>query len=263
MTGSTTALAVITARNEAQFLQVLIPELIAEGFELVIIDHASRDETRSIAEEYLGAGVLEVVSQQWTGHFSLSRQLSKKADVMQRYAHSWLAHCDADEWPRSTSHATLGALLADLEGGPYRVVNFDEFVFVPHLGFDALGTDFRHTLTGYYFFEPAPARLQRIWHRSLGFDIATASGHQVTADTSLIWPDAQQLRHYVGLSQSAAITKRANRDYPDEEIALGWHHNRLTMTSTPFERSDHLRRAEPWDCRHLDRSQPWRTHFWQ
>ncbi|MEZ5117548.1 MAG: hypothetical protein R2737_14905 [Candidatus Nanopelagicales bacterium] len=257
------ALAVVAARNEAPFLTVLLPLLIKDGFDIVVLNHSSRDATREVAESLLGNGVLEVIALPWQGSFDLKQILSVKATVYERYPHEWLAHFDADEWPRATQDVPLVSLLAEVRAGGFQSVNFDEFVFVPRPGTDALGMDFRRVITDYYFFEPRPARLQRIWHRDAGRSNMAAAGHIAPVDPSRVWPQSQSLRHYVGLSQSAAYLKRANREYPDEALARGWHSNRLRVSSAPVGHFPGMRRCSPWDARELDRSEPVRRHYWE
>ncbi len=256
------ALAVVAARNEAPMLRVLLPQLVREGFEVVVIDHASRDETHEVAESLVGDGVLEVRTLPWTGCFDLRELLRAKAAIYESRPHEWLAHFDADEWPRAGREVTLCELLEEVGRRGFRAVNFDEFAFVPEAGTDALGSDFRRVIRHYYFFEPVPLRLQRIWHRSLGVSNEGAAGHRLPIAPEAIWPESQPLRHYLGLSQSAMHAKRANREYPRHALERGWHAKRLKVSSAPLDAGAVLRRCSPWDERALDRSEPCRRHFW-
>ena len=52
--------AVVACRNDAMMLERHLPLWIAEGLEVVVIDHSSDDNTRAVAERWLGQGVLAV-----------------------------------------------------------------------------------------------------------------------------------------------------------------------------------------------------------
>ena len=53
---SPSLLAIVCARDEAVQIRRCLAGLIAEGFEVVLLDHGSTDATRSIAEDFLGQG---------------------------------------------------------------------------------------------------------------------------------------------------------------------------------------------------------------
>ena len=58
-------LAVVCARNEVQQIERYLDWLITQGFEVVLVDHASTDGTRERAEAFLGKGLLG--SSSWSG----------------------------------------------------------------------------------------------------------------------------------------------------------------------------------------------------
>ena len=67
--------AVVACRNEVALLRQHLPLWIAEGLEIVVIDHSSEDDSRAVAEAWLGRGVLAVETLEWLGQFSLDQQL--------------------------------------------------------------------------------------------------------------------------------------------------------------------------------------------
>lgn len=61
----------VACRNEADLLSQHLPLWIAEGLEVVVIDHSSNDTTRAVTEAWLGRGMLAVQELEWLGQFSL------------------------------------------------------------------------------------------------------------------------------------------------------------------------------------------------
>ena len=120
--------AVVACRNDAMMLERHLPLWIAEGLEVVVIDHSSDDNTRAVAERWLGQGVLAVEHLDWQGTFSLSQQLSAKATVIEGLEHDWIIHLDADEWLHSPRDGeTLQQAISRLAAGGANAVNFEEF----------------------------------------------------------------------------------------------------------------------------------------
>jgi hypothetical protein len=258
------ALAVMAIRNEAGYLQRSLTCLIEEGLDLVVIDNGSVDGSREIAEEFLGAGVLQIVDVPWRGAFDLAELLDVKQNVYHGSHHDWHLHVDADEWVRANDNVCLVDFLRGVDSR-YSVVNFRECVFVPPTGVDMWGQDYRMLATTYYVFEPRPRWRMLAWRaRSVGSNVASG-GHQFQdVPEGAIYPHDQTLRHYIGLSWSHAIAKRANRTYRPENLSRGWHANRLDLRAAqPVVASRYLRRAEPWDTRQVDASAPSKYHFWE
>lgn len=256
-------LAVVAARNEAGYIETAIRVLIEEGVELVLIDHASIDGTRDLAASYLGAGLLRIIDLPWNGAFDLTEQLIAKQTVYAESRHDWLIHADADEWLRAKEDMSLRDFLRGIEPR-YSVVNFMEFAFLPPFGVDLWRQDYRKAATHYYYFAPRPKRLMRAWRRGSVDDTVVGAGHAfLRLPLDQIYPQDQTLRHYLGLSWSHAITRRANRVYSDRDLAQGWHANRLDMRGVAEFRNGVLKVADPWDSRILDESSPSAYHFWE
>lgn len=258
-------LAVMAARNEAGYIEVALRTLIDEGVEVVLIDNGSVDGTREVAERFLGGGLLAIEDLPWRGVHSLAERMRAKASVFEASRHDWRLHVDADEWLRANDDVTFAEFLTRGVHPRHMIVNFREFVFLPPLGVDMWAQDFRRLATSYYFFAPRPLRLMRAWRRQWPGDLVAGAGHRFNdAPPELIHPADQTLRHYIGLSWSHAIGKRANRSFSEEELARGWHGNRRDLRhAQPVTASPHLRRADPWDARTLDASAPSQDHFWE
>ena len=252
--------AVVTCRNEADLLQQHLPLWNQEGLELVVIDHSSTDATRSIAETWLGRGVLAVETMAWQGDFSLSQQLAAKAAVIDGLNHDWVVHLDADEWLHSTRDGeTLQQAISRLAAAGANAVNFEEFVFLP------LGPG--RTAEHYYFFAPAEQRLIRAWNRRCGFSNQTSGGHRLMSagDTPLqVAPENLVMRHRIVQNQRHARRKYLERRFQPAELKQGWHHNRLRLCARQLTFPDpaELQQLQRPDQRQLDRTQPHSQHYW-
>jgi glycosyltransferase involved in cell wall biosynthesis len=258
-------LAVMASRNEAGYIEHALRRVIDDGMEVVLLDNHSVDGTREIAEGFLGNGLLRIEDQPFTGAFDLAEQLRRKAAIVAGASHDWIVNAAPDEWLHATSDATLPEFLEREVDPCTQVVDFVEYVFLPPAGVDMFGEDVRHLATSYYCFAPAPLRLMRAWRRGLPVDLVQSAGHRFREiDPAIVHPEPQVLRHYIGLSWSYAIAKRADRVYPETSLARGWHGNRRDYRlARPVLEHPALRWAEPWWVRELDGSAATRHHFWQ
>jgi glycosyltransferase involved in cell wall biosynthesis len=257
-------LAVMTARNEAGYIGVTLRTLIEQGLEVVLIDHESIDGTRELAESYLGRGLLRIETLKWRGTYDLTALLVHQQEVFATASHDWLVRIDADEWLHPNVAVPLAEYLERHVDPRYGIVNFREYVFLPPTGVDMFGEDYRKLATTYYAFVPGPMRLMRAWRNGVTNSFVGGAGHRLDGiDEAIVLPEDQALRHYVGLSWSHAIAKRADRTYAPHDLEKGWHFNRLDMRAArPISNSAYLKRAEPWDTPLLDASMPSRVHFW-
>ena len=252
--------AVVACRNDAVMLERHLPLWIAEGLEVVVIDHSSDDNTRAVAERWLGQGVLAVEHLDWQGTFSLSQQLSAKATVIEGLEHDWIIHLDADEWLHSPRDGeTLQQAISRLAAGGANAVNFEEFVFLP-LG-PGLSADH------YYFFAPAPQRLIRAWKHRCGFSNQTSGGHRLMGEgeTALqVAPENLVLRHRIVHNQRQARRKYLERRFEAAELQQGWHHNRrrLSARQLTFPDPAELQQLHRTDQRQLERIHPHSQHYW-
>ncbi len=264
-------LAVVAARNEISHIRRCIECLVANGLEVAIIDHASTDGTREVAESYLGNGVLQIKDLAWEGHFSLEKQLMTKAEIYDNSSHPWLAHFDADEWPLpggSFKHLAEMAKTADLSG--HNVINFNEFVFIPEPEQDYAQVDYGLQMRSYYFFQPSYPRLQRMWQRESMLSSLNHGGHILAGSPVNLFPVDGVLRHYIALSEEQALAKYVGRIFAHSDLRRGWHANRITITEAKIRRffesySNYLSQIKILDNTstfQLDDSNPQSRHFW-
>ena len=182
--------------------------------------------------------------------------------------HDWVVHADADEWlcsPIEGQSLLEGLAAADASG--YNCVNFHEIVFVPLPNEDFHAEDYASRMSNYYFFQPSYPRLNRAWKRRAAFDNSRSGGHLVAGEGLNRLPLDFILRHYIVLSEAQARSKYLGRRYSEEDLAKGWHHNRVNLAHDNFKVKSipALRRLEGDPSQHhvFDLSAPVKTHFWQ
>src|SRR5580700_3859851 len=245
--------ALICTRNEELHLARCLDDLHAAGIETILIDHGSADRTLTIAQKYLGTGLLSIETLPWQGHFSLAEQIAMKRKIIDRIDHDWVLHIDADEWlcpPRPRLTLSDSIKWVDSEG--YNCINFDEMVFVPWPDEDFTNDAYTRSMTTYYFFEPCPHHFMRAWRRDLKPKMDT--GHSLSSSRLKLYPQNFVLRHYIALSHAQAVQKYVGRQFDPAEIARGWHANRLTIKASDLvlKPSPYLRRLERWDSADFD-----------
>lgn len=259
--------AIIAARNEETYARSLFPYLVENDVDFYIIDHGSTDRTRQIAQEFEGRGLVGIEYIPFEGVFSLSEILSIQARIVQSLPHAWVLHHDMDE---ILQHPEEGCRLVDLaveaDAAGANVVNFDEFVFPPMTSGVGEASRYRARNLDYYFFEPMPKRLMRLWRRDANLSNARSGGHRLNGDVRL-FSTTGQLRHYISLSQDHILKKYLNRSFAAADLRKGWHSNRVGLTETMLDLSripaGRLHRCLSQEDRNLKTDRPFFTHFWQ
>jgi len=259
--------AIIAVRNEADYLQYLLPRLAAQEIDVALIDNASSDATPALLEAYHRVPIVSVTPLPYPGYFSLTRQLEAKQALQRQIQHDWIIHQDADELLEAAAgNQNLRQVIEGADAAGYTVVNFDEFCFLPEPGADYAGRDYRSQMTRYYFFEPYPNRLNRAWKRCCGLDNRSSGGHLLVGDAKRVFPENQQLRHYIVLSQEHAIAKYGARRFDREDLARGFHRNRLGLTTEMLRLPPVNHRnlqVHDRDTQQLSTTLPTPLHYWQ
>lgn len=262
---SVSALAIVAARNEAIHIDRLLSDLTADGLEVIVLDNGSTDGTREIAETYLSSGVIQIIDVPWNGAFSLSDQLRAKTAVVHASSHDWIVHVDADEWLQSPEQGqTLSDGLAAADAAGANCINFNEFVFVPMPGEDFFANDYTQRMQRYYFFQPGYPRLMRAWKRSAELSNLKTGGHRLSGPEVRLFDTDFILRHYIVLSQEHAVRKYVGRTFSEEDIARGWHGNRVNLEErqmSVFE-DPALKTLEDAASKRFDLTYPVKKHFW-
>ena len=265
-------LAVVCARNEELQIERCLRNLIGQGFDVVLVDHASTDTTYERAEAFLGHGLLRIEPLIWHGYFSLSEQLRCKRQILTSTHHDWIAHFDADEGPQAADGwANLQQVVQAADASGFNCINFDEFVMLPppqvpdRDPLEPFNGEFRH----YYYFRPSHPRLMRLWRRDAGFSNLPAGGHLLHGADLRCFPQDQLLKHYIVLSQQAALAKYLPRVFSPEDLERGWHGNRVSIRADGIrayfasqEIDGRVRCLPSSNSADVDRSAPQSTHFW-
>ncbi|PIE10954.1 MAG: hypothetical protein CSA72_05525 [Rhodobacterales bacterium] len=259
--------ALVCIRNEQSYLEPLIAHLRAQKVDLFVIDNGSTDGSVDIAKAHLGHGVCDIAHLPYQGCFDLTAQLETKREIISGLTHPWVLHQDADE---ILQHSIMGRTLDDAtreaDAAGAQAINFNEFVFLPRPDQDVSQGGAYRELTRYYFFEPAPQRLMRLWRRDSGADNVSRGGHKLAGDVT---PHATShvLRHYICLSQEHLNRKYVGRSFSARDLERRWHGNRLNLTETELDLSripenwlSHLSQPESMT---FDTSRPRKAHFWQ
>ena len=219
---------VVCARNELAHLRILIPHLMRQNIEIVVIDNDSTDGTLDWIRSADEAGRIEFRHLPWEGAFDLTAQLAVKGAVVASLHSDWVIHQDADEILQGpTSWDGLRRCVEEADQAGFNVLNFDELVMLP------LDPDLEDPYSNnrlFYFFEPRPLRLMRAWRRTAGLNNEHAGGHVLTGGNIYVSPVRPLLKHFIVRSQAHARQKYLARIFAVRDLEKGWHGNRIGLT---------------------------------
>jgi len=260
------AVALVCVRNEALHLRACVGDFVRQGVDVILIDNDSTDGSiAAIREEFLGKGLLSIERLPWRGAFSLTEQLAVKKKLIESVTHDWIIHADADEWLQAPpEYGSLMEGIRAADGDGFNCINFLEFVFLPRPGEDFEVDNYRSLMRDYYFFHPSHPRLVRAWKRSAGLDNSPSGGHTVAGGEVRLFPRDFILRHYIALSESHARRKYSARTFAPEDLAAGFHGNRMRIAERDLTlRPDFpLLRMDDPHCPDFSTRFPHRRHFW-
>ena len=258
-------LAILCIRNEEIHIRRCIKDLVRSDVDVFLIDNDSNDNSLTLAQDYLGEGLIGIQHMPWDGHFSLSEQLRVKRKIMDETDYDWFLHVDADEWLCSSIPGqTLHEGICEADSKNYTVINFHEIVFVPINGEDYYIEDYAEHMKNYYFFQPSYPRLNRAWKRSANLHLGNSGGHRLEGSDLRIFPRDFYLRHYIALSESHAREKYIGRVFSDEDLRRGWHGNRrmITADNLAVKSVASLKSLATPSQQDFDLSMPLKHHFW-
>ncbi|MGD0898891.1 MAG: glycosyltransferase family 2 protein [Thermoguttaceae bacterium] len=257
--------AILCIRNEEPYLEVTLAHLAACDIHLAIIDNESTDETLQICRKFRRR-IIYQSRLPYRGVFSLTDQLAAKAEVVRQVRSDWFIHQDADEILESPQLAeSLRDGIERVSASGFNVINFNEFVFVPATAQDRFERrDFYDKMRHYYFFEPIPRRLMRAWQNRPGV-VQLSGGHYVDGPDIRLCPENFILRHYPSLSLEHARNKYPLRRFAPEDLAKGWHGNRLGVRadSVAFPAPNQLKALRSAGDKNFDCGEPWQKHYWE
>lgn len=257
--------SLLAVRNEEQYIERCLEHLIKQGIDVYIIDNDSEDNTRKIAEKFLGHGVIYIESFPYNGYFDLVGILQKKEWLSREIDADWFIHHDADEIREAPlPYKTLYEAICDVDKQGYNVINFDEFVFTPTDSKESFeGKDYVSEMEYYYFFEPGTMRRMNAWKKNQSISIMESGGHSIKASNLRVFSVNFILRHYIYLSKAYAERKYAiERKFSKKEIEeRGWHGRRAVIKAgeVVIPSREILKRCGNdgiWD-----KSDPWKKHY--
>ena len=224
--------ALLGVRNEARYLRRCLEHLRCQGVEACVIDNDSTDDSREIAESFLGNGVFRIDTIPYQGFFDLRAQLRRKEQLATDIDADWFIHQDADEIMEPPAPwRTLHSAIAEIDAQGFSAINFDEFVFPPTSEQCLEGCDYVAHMRHYYFFQQRPQRLIRVWKkRPTPPELVPTGGHGVMFEGRRVYPQNFVLRHYIALSLAHLRAKYLGRVFPAEELMHGMHVNRVATT---------------------------------
>ena len=259
-------LAVLAVRNEEAYLQVCLDYLVRQGIRVALIDNGSEDRTLEIARSYSRDDVVAIDHLPFTGCFDLHAILTRKAELARWIGCDWVIHHDADEIMHTDRPGeTLAEGIARVDQEGYEGIDFEEFVFLPEdESCSYAGTDYFRTMHAYYLFRPAGHHWMRAYRYRSGRTNAELGGHRVPLQEGQLYPGLFVKRHYLCLSLHGLRRKYVARRWSPENIAKGWHYNRVGLTRDQL-RLPPVSALKRWsvDPFALDRSDPKTTHFWE
>jgi Glycosyl transferase family 2 len=226
---ATRVVAIIAAHNEADVIEQVVGDLIAQGVQVYLIDHGSTDGTADRVRALVGRGLIAIEPLDDDGRFRWADILRRKLELAAELDGDWFIHADADELRESPwSGVELGRAFALVDELGYDAVDFAVFNFRPvERGELAAGADLR---AAFPFYEAGGAhdRLQvKAWKRTARpVELVSSGGHEARFDGRRVFPIRFILRHYPIRGQAhgerKVFVERRPR-FVDEERARGWH----------------------------------------
>jgi glycosyltransferase involved in cell wall biosynthesis len=255
----------MVVRNERDYLPNCLRHLIKNGVDFYIIDNESDDDSRQIlASAAIAPHLIGLEAHPYDGSFDWAGLVRARERAARRLDADWVVFVSADEMMHSYRPGeTLAAAIARIARGGWDVIDFNEFVFLP------VDTEYADApgfppLRHYYFFEPSQPRLMRARRADLDVSHQAAGGH-IFSGAFRLAPESMALRHYLVRNQTHALRKYPGRVFKPDELAKGWHHNRVGLRDETlvFPPAAALHSLDDIESRALDRTAPRATHYWQ
>ncbi|HKT79310.1 MAG TPA: glycosyltransferase family 2 protein [Vicinamibacterales bacterium] len=232
MSADFSVVAIIAAYNEADIIDQVVADLIAQGAQVYVIDDSSTDDTVAKVEPFVGRGVIGIE------RFAPSRKanpngfdwralLNRKAELAAELDASWFIHHDADEFRESPwSGLTLVEAIERVDRSGFNAIDFATFDFWPtddtyHVG-DDVRMAFSFCSAGAFY-----NRVQiRAWKKAVDVDLVSSGGHEATFAGRRVFPLRFVLRHYPIRGQSHGVRKifvERRERFLDAEREQQWH----------------------------------------
>jgi glycosyltransferase involved in cell wall biosynthesis len=258
--------ALLAVYNERRYLEACLRHLVAQGFEVLVIDNESDDGSFEIASAWQGRGVLGVERLPRRGVFRLRDQMLRKQELARELDADWILHVDADEFHFGRPGRKLKETLAAIAGAGYDAVNFQEFTFLPSRESpDHDHPDFVVTMRHFYpFRKRLPWGIRAFSRPGRGLDMAGTGGHRSSFPGMRLYPRSLPMRHYQFLSVPHALERYGGMRYDPSELRSGLHGGpkgwraRFRLREFELPSQDVLHSL---DHDELEAADPWRDHY--
>ena len=239
--------AILTSYNEEDVIVPSIKYMIDQGISVYLIDNWSTDSTYTLAEQFLGKGLIgiekfpkEAPSLYYDWEFLLSR----KEELTNEIQADWFIHYDVDEirespWPE----VCLKDAIYDVDKAGFNCINHTLIEFYPIDNNFVPGSDFRSHFKYFEFGKQSGDFIRINAWKNFGQNISLAEtgGHEVSFEGRKVYPYNFHIKHYRVRSQSHGekkiIIERKAR-WNQDERAKGWHKHYDTIdTGHSFLRS--------------------------
>jgi hypothetical protein len=253
--------AILATFNEARFVAGCIEHLHEQGVDVFLIDNESTDDTVTIAEHYLGAGVIGIETMARSGASDLAPRLARKEELAQTLDADWLMHIDADEFHLAVRpRRSLASAFAEADAAGFNAVNFIEYTFIPTREQpDHDHPEFVRTMRSYYPFVPKfPHRLNAWKRQDERVDLSATAGHRVQFEGLRMAPRQLVMRHYQFLSVEHSVEKYI---LSGGFVGRPWHEWRPRLRPDLIELPSQSELRTYVSDELLDRSEPRTHHF--
>lgn len=243
-------LAILAMYNEADILDEVVADWLAQGCDVHLIDNWSTDGTgeaaRRWATTYPARVSIERFPDTQPSTYEWIQILNRKADIAARHPGRWIIHTDADEFRRSALPNIILCDALDLvaQTGANRV-DFRLINFRPTNGSEPTSGRIQDALRWFEFgTRPGHLKQTKAWLQGESrVDLASTGGHEVQFVGAKDFRYKFLLKHYPLRSQAHALRKieqeRLARRSPFESEVLGWHgqYDQLVPSALKFDKS--------------------------
>ena len=233
MSRDLSVVAIVAAYNEADVIEPVVRDLIANGVSVYLIDDGSTDDTARLIEPLVGSGVVAIEridppsGDADAREFAWERLLRRKAQLAAELDADWFIHHDADEFRESPwAGVTLQDAIRRVDALGYNAIDFVDLDFWPTHDHFEPGTDVRASFPFYADAAPYDRIQIRCWKKTPRVDLASSGGHDAQFENRVVFPIRFISRHYPIRGQAHGerkVFKERRERFSDGERARNWH----------------------------------------
>lgn len=215
----------IIAKNEEAHLEECLKRLVPFGFEIVLTDTGSTDQTIAIAEKYTD----RIYHFDWCDDFSAARNF-----CMEKASHDWILSIDCDEYIENIDLSALGHCMDQYPDCAGRILIRNRFLQNGQTAFEQTRVSRLANRIYFHFAGSVHEQLERRDHRTKAVYDAPVTILHVGYDENEADMQEKSRRNI------ALLTAQLDREGPDPYLyfQLGQCHRRLGETQKAFESFD-------------------------